>query len=102
MYNDRIDLLKVIDGRAYKMLALGKFSFYALYFDNKFLYFSDGVSGSLEKFKEKDLEERLEKKGLLEAFKKDKPKRELADDVNGYFNKEIDWYLKYIEILNKN
>ncbi len=101
MFNDRIDLLKVIDGRAYKMLALGKFSFYALYFDNKFLYFSDGVNGSLEKFKEKELENRLEKNGLLEAYIKDKPKREFADDVNSYFNKEIDWYLKYIDLLNK-
>ena len=43
----------------------------------------------------------LEKENLLDAYNKDKPKREFKDDVSDFYNKEVGRYLKYIDILNK-
>jgi hypothetical protein len=94
-------VMRLIDKKPYIILVAGKLSFYSLYEDNAKLYYTEGWDGKLESFREKDLEGYLEKYGLLEEYKKDKPKREFKDDVNGYFNKTVAWRMKYFELLNK-
>ena len=82
-------------------MVAGKLSFYSLYLTQNELYFAEEWDGELKKFKEKRLEEYLEKYNLLEEYKNDKPKREMKDDVNGYFNKTVQWRIKYFNLLNK-
>jgi hypothetical protein len=94
-------LLKLFDGKSYAVLASGKLCFYALYSDNNFLFYSEGINGELKKYKEKFLEEYLEKYNLLDDYKKDKPKREFKDNVNDYFNKEIRRIIKYINLISQ-
>ncbi len=66
------------------------------------LYYSEGgINADIDKFKEKFLEDKLEATGLLESYKKDAPKREFKDDKSDYYTKEVERYLKYIDILNK-
>ncbi|MEM0576887.1 hypothetical protein WFZ86_10290 [Flavobacterium sp. N6] len=44
---------------------------------------------------------KLKEKGLLEAYKNDKPKREFKDSVNDYFNKLLNRNVKYVKLLNE-
>ncbi|MEX0811074.1 MAG: hypothetical protein WD048_02580 [Chitinophagales bacterium] len=94
-------LVRIIDNKPYIVLAAGKLNYYALYKNQEKLYYSEGWDGELQKFKGKHLEKYLEKHNLLDAYKKDKPRREFSDDVNGYFNKTINWQVKYFNLLNK-
>lgn len=94
-------LIRIIDKSPYIVLVAGKLSFYSLYLTQNELYFAEEWDGELKKFKEKRLEEYLEKYNLLEEYKNDKPKREMKDDVNGYFNKTVQWRIKYFNLLNK-
>lgn len=94
-------IIRLIDKKPYIVLAAGKLNYYSLYQEQQQRYYMEGWDGKLKKFKEKDLEEFLEKYGLLENYKKDKPKREFKDDVNGYFNKIIAWQIDYFNKLNK-
>jgi hypothetical protein len=98
-YNDY--LIHLIDKTPYIVLSVGKLCYYSEYAEQQKRYMSEGWDGKLEKFKEGKLEDYLEKYGLLEAYKRDKPKREFKDDVNGYFNKVIRWQIDYFNILNK-
>ena len=97
---DDFYLLRAYEGKCYIVLAAGKFCYYAEYGAQGVQHTSEGINGELKKFKEKDLEEKLEQYGLLADYKKDKPKREMKDDVNGYFNKVVSWHLKYFNLLN--
>lgn len=94
-------IMRIMDKKPYIVLAAGKLNYYSLYLEQQARYYSEGWDGKLEKFKENDLEDYLKKYNLLEDYKNDKPKREFKDDVNGYFNKTINWQIKYFNLLNK-
>lgn len=93
--------IRMIDKEPYIILSAGKYNFYSLYSDQGKLYMAEGWNGKLKKFNRKDLEKALDQYKLLNDFKNDKPKREFKDNVNEYFNKEIDWYTKYFNLLNQ-
>ncbi|CAN5428085.1 hypothetical protein BH10BAC1_BH10BAC1_04200 [soil metagenome] len=93
-------LMRLIDDKPYIVLVAGKMCYYSLYLEQENRYYAEGWDGKLMKFKEKDFEDYLDKYNLLGDYKKDKPKREMKDDVNGYFNKIINWQIKYFELLN--
>ena len=94
-------LMRIIDKSPYIVLVAGKLNYYSLYLEQQQRFYSEGWNGELQKFKEGDLKEYLEKYDLLEDYKKDKPKREFKDDVNGYFNKTVNWQIKYFNLLNE-
>jgi hypothetical protein len=94
-------LLRVMDKDPYIVLAAGELNFYSLFQAQNELYFSEGWSGELKKFKEKVFKEYLEKFGLLESYKKDKPKRQFRDSGNSYFNKIVIWQTHYFNLLNE-
>jgi hypothetical protein len=94
-------ILRIMDKKPYIILAAGYYCYYSLYLEQQNRYMAEGFNGELKKFKEGRFEELLEKYNLLEDYKKDKPKREFKDDVNGYFNKTINWQIKYFNLLNK-
>lgn len=93
-------LMRIIDKKPYIVLCVGKLNYYALYLEQQDQFYAEGWNGELNKFKEKAFEEYLEQYNLLEDYKKDKPKREFKDDVNGYFNKIVAWRIKYFKKLN--
>jgi len=93
--------IRVMDKEPYIILAAGMYNFYSLYSDQGKLYMSEGWDGKLKKFGRRDLEKALEKYQLLKDFKNDKPKREFRDNVNDYFNKEVQWFIKYFNLLNE-
>jgi hypothetical protein len=94
-------LMRLIDNKPYIVLVAGKMCYYSLYLEQQERYFAEGWDGKLMKFKENDFEDYLAKYNLLEDYKKDKPKREMKDDVNGYFNKIVNWQIKYFNLLNE-
>lgn len=94
-------LIRVIDKKPYIVLAAGKLCYYSLYLEQGSRFYAEGWDGELMKFKENDFEDYLAKYNLLEDYKKDKPKREAKDDVNGYFNKIVNWQIKYFNLLNE-
>ena len=94
-------LMRIIENKAYIVLAAGAFNHYADYNLQSSRFYSEGWNGELEKFKEGKFEDILEQNGLLEAYKNDKPKREFKDDVNDYFNKVVAWQNQYFIKLNK-
>jgi hypothetical protein len=94
-------LMRIIDNKAYIVLAAGAYNHYADYNMQTSRFYYEGWNGELEKFKEGKFEDILEQNGLLESYKKDKPKREFKDDVNGYFNKVVGWQNDYFIKLNK-
>ena len=93
-------LMRLIDNKPYIILVAGKMCYYSLYLEQENRFYAEGWDGKLMKFKENDFEDYLAKYNLLEDYKKDKPKREMKDDVNGYFNKIITWQIKYFNLLN--
>ncbi len=94
-------LMRIIDNTPYIVLAAGAYNHYADYNLQSSRFYSEGWNGELEKFKEGKFEDILEQYGLLESYKKDKPKREFKDDVNGYFNKVVAWQNNYFVKLNQ-
>lgn len=94
-------IMRIIDKKPYIILAAGYYCYYSLYLEQQIRYMAEGFDGELKKFKEGRFEEILEKYNLLEDYKKDKPKREFKDNVNSYFNKTINWQIKYFNLLNK-
>ncbi|CAD0003137.1 hypothetical protein [Flavobacterium salmonis] len=88
--------------KSYIILAHGEFCFYVTPgFSSSPEYYSETISGPVKKFKSKALTKRLKEKGLLEAYEKDKPKREFKDSVNDYFNKLLARNIKYVNLLNQ-
>lgn len=107
-YDNNFDLYRAFEGSAYKIIATGNICMYTHREatgnggEKDALYYSEGgINGEIKKFKEKILEDWLEKANLLDNYNKEKPKREFKDDVSGYYNKEVSRYLKYIDMLNK-
>lgn len=88
-------------GKMYMVLVTGPFCLYTLFTRQADLHYSETIKGEVMSFNEGKLKKYLEQYGLLEAFKKDKPKREMRDNVDDYFNKQVDWYIKYIKLLNQ-
>ena len=93
--------VRLIDNKPYIVLSLGHLCFYSLYSEQNKLYTAEGYDGELDKFKQGNLEDYLKKYDLLDDYKKDKPKREMRDNVNDYFNKQVGWWLKYINLVNE-
>lgn len=93
-------IMRVMDKKPYIILTAGYYCYYALYLEQQNRYMAEGFDGELNKFKEGRFEDLLEANGLLEDYKKDKPKREFKDDVNSYFNKTIYWQMTYFDKLN--
>jgi hypothetical protein len=107
-YSTSFDLYMAVDGGAYSVLRAGKISLYTHREatgnggEKDVLYYSNSeTKGEVKNFKEKNLEDWLESANLLEAYNKEKPKREFKDDKSDYYTKEVSRYLKYIDILNK-
>jgi len=94
-------VMRLIDKKPYIVLAAGKLNHYSLYLEQDKRFISEGWDGKLKKFKEGDFEDYLEKYNLLKDYKKDKPKREFKDNVNDYFNKVVNWQVKYFNLVNK-
>lgn len=94
-------VLRIIDKKPYIILSAGSINYYALYQDQERRYIAEGWNGDLKKFSGRAFEKYLEKEGLLEAYRNDKPKREFKDSVNDFFNKEINWQIKYFNLLNE-
>lgn len=107
-YSSSFDLYRTLDGEAYRILTVGNICLYTHWKTTgnggtkEALYWSEGgISGEIKKFKENDLEGWLEKAGLLEDYKKDKPKRKAMDSKSQDYTNEVSRYIKYIDILNK-
>lgn len=95
-------LIRIINKKPYIVLAAGKFSYYALYQDQRIQYYTEGWDSSrLRKFKANVLKKYLRQYGLLDEYKMSRPKRELKDNVNSWFNKNINHKIKFINKLNK-
>ncbi len=93
--------IRMMDKEPYIILSAGKYNFYSLYSDQGKLYMAEGWNGKLKKFNRRDLEKALDQYKLLNDFKNDKPRREFKDNVNEYFNKEVEWFVKYFDLLNQ-
>lgn len=88
--------------KSYIILASGEFCYYVTPGLSSFPeYYSETISGPVKKFKNRILEKRLKEKGLLEAYKKDKPEGGYGGGVNEYFNKLVARNIKYTNLLNK-
>ncbi len=85
-------LIRADKGKIYIVKAAGKFCYYSSYFPENMFYYSEGINGELKKYKEKILEDYLEKYNLLEDYLKDKPKS---------LTEEFKRRVKYINLLNK-
>lgn len=89
------------DGDCYMVLYPGKSALYAWIGDNTGIYTSDGITGAIKKFSQKDFEKRLEDRGLLKQYKDDKPKRQARDTPSSYYTKVIDRDIRYLRMLDE-
>lgn len=70
--------------------------------DGKFFEFiSEGHTGELTQMTDNVFEKKLIENGLYEAYKKEKPKREMRDSVNDYQSKLYNRMFKYFMLLNE-
>lgn len=93
-------LIRVINKTPYRVFTMGKMSYYADVFDEQRRFYQID-NGDVNKFKKGELEEFLQKYGLLEEYESTKPKREKKDDVNAYFNKAVNHQIEFINKLNE-
>ncbi len=119
-------LMRVFEKEIYYVLVEGKYCFYTKkmecelsgefpdfsvqHFENKDAngvdigkvrhYFSTGIKGEIESFKEKTFKKILKEKELEAQFEADEPKREFKDSKDDYISKEINWFAKYFDLLN--
>ena len=93
-------LIKVVGNTPYRVFTMGKMSYYADVFDEQRRFYQID-NGEGKRFKKGELEDFLQKYGLLEEFENTKPKREKKDDVNGYFSKVVNHEIEYINKLNE-
>lgn len=93
-------LIKVVNKTPYRVLTMGKMSYYADPFDNQRRFYQID-NGEVNRFRKGELEDFLKKYGLLEEFERTKPKRERKDDVNGYFNKVVNHEIEYINKISE-
>lgn len=64
-------------------------------------YYSETITGEINKLKSKVLEKYLTQYALLESYEKDKPKREAKDSKDAYFTKEVNRVVKYLLLINE-
>ncbi|MBL7935880.1 MAG: hypothetical protein JNM51_08755 [Bacteroidia bacterium] len=95
-------LMRIVDKKPYIVLAAGKFSYYALYIENREQTYTEGwESTDMKNFKEKVLKDYLKQYGLLDEYENTMPKREMKDNVNEWFNKNVNHNIEFINKLNK-
>lgn len=107
-YDSNFDLYRAFESDVYKIITVGNICMYTKRQttgnggEKDVLYWSEGgINSEIKKFKEGALEDLLEKTGLLEDYKKDKPKRKAMDSKSQGYTNEVSRYIKYIDILNK-
>lgn len=100
-FDSQFYLMKTYKSRSYIVLSYGKLCYYAMYASQGKRYYSETIDGKRKKFSAKVLEKYLEQYNLLASYEKDKPKREFKDNVNEYYNKVINWQIKYFDLLNE-
>ncbi|NMH28855.1 hypothetical protein [Flavobacterium silvaticum] len=100
-FTNRGMLLRVIDGKAYICLSMGKINFYQDYHDGKRYMQEGGLNTGLKKWDQKYYESLLQEHNLLMQYQMEKPKREFRDTVSGYGNKMMSWQLKFMMLLNE-
>ena|SRR5687768_3621466 len=88
------------DGDCYLVLYPGKTALYAWIGDHSGIYTSDGITGAVSRFSQKDFEKRLKDAGLLDQYKDDKPKRQMRDTPSDYYTKVINRDIKYLKMLD--
>lgn len=95
-------LMRIVEKKPYIVLAAGNFSYYALYLENSQQTYTEGWESTVMKnFKGKILKAYLKKYGLLGEYENTMPKREMKDNVNEWFNKNINHNIEFINKLNK-
>ena len=85
----------------YIVLLEGPMCCYVQYFSQGHTAYSETIEGEIIYGAAKGLEKQLKKLDLFDEYIKDRPKREFNDSVNGYFNKELSWRIKYFKIVNE-
>ena len=96
-------LVRVFDYTPYYVLATGKLTYYSEYLYNNYTYYSEDWESKLKpnKFSDRWFEKYLETYDLLEAYKKDKPKKVHPEDPNDFFNRSLAYTIKYFNMLNE-
>jgi hypothetical protein len=89
------------DGDCYMVLYPGKTALYAWIGDNSGIYTSDGITGAVKRFSQKDFEKRLKDQDLLKQYKDDQPKRQMRDTPSSYYTRVIERDIKYLKILDE-
>jgi hypothetical protein len=92
--------LRAFDDKLWFILADGKYCYYSQFSANQYQAVSEGIEEKLEKFKDAKMEALMQDYGLLSEYKEDKPVRDKNESDNEYFNRIIQWNIKYFKILN--
>jgi len=86
---------------SYRIVVSGEFCYYSVNFPSQEPErYSETISGPIKKFNDGVLKDKLKDHNLLEAYKRDKPRREFKDNVQDYFDKEVARTIKYVRLLN--
>jgi hypothetical protein len=64
-------------------------------------YYSDGINGEIKVLKGQYFEGLLEKNGLLEQYKADKPKHGIKEDDMTYYHRQYVWEVKYKKLVSQ-
>jgi hypothetical protein len=123
-YNGK--LMRVYDGHLYYVLVEGKYCYYVMKNESQVTgncpsffiyhevqldpngkdignvrdYFSESITGEIDKLKNKKLKDFLKEKGLDTQFDTEEPKREKKDSKDSFISKEINRNAKFIAVLN--
>jgi hypothetical protein len=101
LYTYRDMLIRAYKGKSYIVLVEGPLCYYASYSTNAIQFYSETIAGDLKDFSEKVFKKILDQHGMKTAYEKDKPKREMKDSVDDYFNKTVNRNIKYFKLLNE-
>lgn len=100
MYGENT-LYRRYKNESYKIIVGGEFCYYSVNFPSQDPErYSETISGPIKKFNDGVLKDKLKDHNLLEAYKRDKPRREFKDNVQDYFDKEVARTIKYVRLLN--
>ncbi|NMH28730.1 hypothetical protein [Flavobacterium silvaticum] len=99
-FTNRGMLIRVIEGKAYVCLSLGRMNFYSAFHDGK-KFTQEGNTGALKKWDPKYFESLLQQHDLLLRYQMEKPHREISDTVSGYGSKIMGWQVKFMMLLNE-
>jgi len=98
-YNDY--LLMRHEKHCYIVLVAGKFCLYSMYGEQEKLFYSNSLTGELEKYKDKILLDYLTRFNLLEEYKAEEPHAEKHDNGDSLFNRKVKRDIKYIRLINE-